>query len=119
MATYEVVWERPFERVQNRDAYGVGLIVNRDGQRLGLWTPMVSGIEMQTEADWGERHPAALAVLGAQIAEDSIRADRPAGWQVDGRLVPVPAREVERLAQSTDSVPEGPSDAVIRTFEAG
>lgn len=119
MSRYVITWERPFERVQDRDAYAVGLVVDCDGQRLGLWTAMVSGIAIRSEpAEWGERHRAALAVVGAQGVEAAIKTERPGGWQLEAHLLAVHAPDVERLAASVEVLPTGPSDEPVLTFDA-
>lgn len=80
---------------------------------------MVSGIAIRLEpTEWGERHRAALAVVGARDVEAAIRTERPVEWQVEARRLTVHAADVEQLAESGDAVPGGPSDDPVLTFDA-
>ncbi len=78
---------------------------------------MVSGIAISSQSGWGNRHHAALAVIGARGVEAAIRADPPGEYQMQVHPVLVDAHEVGQLAGSANELPAGPSDDSILSFE--
>ena len=117
MARYEVLWEERARRVENRDAYCVGLVVNRDGERLGMWVPTVTGISLRigpSEPDkrfWG-----ALAMVGADRVKDQMLDDAPTEWRLEVWSVLVDADVVRSRLATDANVPAEPSDVPILTF---
>ncbi|MGH9277838.1 MAG: hypothetical protein ACRD12_06980 [Acidimicrobiales bacterium] len=56
--------------------------------------------------------------FSVRSTEAAITADRPVGWQIEARMPAIPAPDVERLAESDDAIPSGPSDNPILAFDA-
>lgn len=118
MATYAVVWEDKARRADHQDAYCVGLGVERDGERLGKWVPMVSGIALKTTSQ--ETSPAfwgALAVIGAERVREQMVEGSPDGWQIDAWPLLIEAAQVFERANGDPAVPTETSDEAILRFE--
>lgn len=121
MARHELSYEG-FQRVDGRDAYELRLGWERDGERLGLVTPVVSGGRLWAYRNGGgdrERYKAALASWAVDEMRREIEAGRGRNeWQDLAHVLDVDTLTVERLAASDAELPELVEGEVVGSFDA-
>lgn len=121
MARHELRYEG-FQRVDGMDAYELRLGWERDGERLGLVTPLVFGGRLWGYRSHGgdrERYKAALA---SWAVDEMRRGVEPERGRYEGQdpvyVLNVNTLAVESLAASDVELPELVEGAVIGSFDA-
>lgn len=121
MACHELRYEG-FQRVDGMDAYELRLGWERDGERLGLVTPVVTGGRLWAYRNDGgdrERYKAALGSWAVEEMRRQVEAGRGRdAWQGPAYVLEVDTLAVESLAASDVELPELVEGARVGSFDA-
>ncbi len=121
MARHQLSFEG-FQRVAGRDAYELRMGWERDGERLGLVTPVVFGGRVWAYRNDGgdrERYLRALAAWAVEEMRGEVEAGRRRNeWQDRAYILDVDTLAVERLADSDAELPELVEGEVVGRFDA-